>query len=86
MTQFKDSDMTEYKVKLNNNGRVVIPAVCRKKLHLNPGEELILRVEGNVIYMISLKQSLENAQSLVQKYAKKTNLLDKLRELRNEDN
>ncbi len=75
----------EYKVRLNHNGRIVIPALCRKQLHFIPGEELILRVEGNTVSIMSLEQSIKNAQSLVQKYTNKQSVLTKLSELRRED-
>lgn len=37
--------MNEFRVKMHENGRIVIPAACRHLLHLKPGEELVLRVE-----------------------------------------
>lgn len=77
--------MKEYRSKLGESGRFVIPAACRKMLHFEAGEELILRVAKNELHIISLKQSLNQAQSLVKKYANKQNLVNMLRELRRED-
>jgi len=77
--------MNDYRAKLSDNGRIVIPANCRKILHLVPGEELILRLEKNGLHLMSLKQSLKQAQAVIENYAKKQDLTQKLRELRNED-
>ena len=77
--------MNDYRAKLSDNGRIVIPSNCRKILHLVPGEELILRLEKNGLHLMSLKQSLKQAQAVIQNYAKKQDLTQKLRELRNED-
>ncbi len=77
--------MTEYRAKLGNNGRFVIPSSCRKQLHLQPGEELILRVENCELHVLSLKRAVKNAQLKVQQYTSQYVLTDKLAALRNED-
>ena len=77
--------MHEYRAKLGDNGRLVIPANCRKLLHLVPGDELILRLEENGLHIRSLKQSIQQAQNIIHSYAKEQCLTVKLRELRNED-
>lgn len=77
--------MQEYRAKLGDNGRIVIPANCRKILHLVPGDELILRLEENGLHLRSLKQTIQQAQNIVHSYAKAQSLTVKLRELRNED-
>ncbi len=77
--------MIGYRVKMGDNGRLVIPASFRKELHLHPGEELILRIEGNVLHLLSLNQAIAQAQTTVQKYAKSNSLVARLREMRDED-
>lgn len=77
--------MKEYRAKLGENGRVIIPVTCRKMLDLQSGEELILHVVDNELHITSLKQSLQKAQLLVQSYAKQQSLTKILRELRNKD-
>jgi len=77
--------MKEYRARLGENGRFVIPANCRRQLQLVSGDELILRVEDSELHVMSLKHSLKNAQSIVQQHAKKQSLVIKLRDLRNED-
>lgn len=77
--------MSEHRVKLQENGRIVIPANYRKQLHLEPGEELILRVEENGLHLYSLKQSIHKAQSIVKRYAKNQSLVAELQRMRKED-
>lgn len=78
--------MQEYRTRLSENGRVVIPAQCRKELHFEPGEELILRVEDGALHLFSLKQALKHAQHVVQQHTKNGSLLQTLDTLRKEDN
>ena len=75
----------EYRAKLGKNCRIIIPAGCRKDLHFEPGEELILRIEKSGLHIMSLKQSVKKAQSIVQRYAKQQCLTKALRSLRDED-
>lgn len=77
--------MNEYKAVLGKDGRVAIPASIRKQLHFEPGEKLILRIKNHELSLISLKDSVKKAQSLVQKYSKKQSLIKKLYALRQED-
>ena len=77
--------MNEFRAKMGENGRLVIPASFRKELHIHSGEELILRVEDNVLHIMSLDQAIARAQTTVQKYAKSKSLVAHLREMRDED-
>jgi AbrB family looped-hinge helix DNA binding protein len=80
----------ETRVKVNENGRVVIPASFRKALGINAGDEVILSVEDDELRITTLKRRLERAQRHVRKYVKPgTSLVDELiaerrREARNE--
>jgi AbrB family looped-hinge helix DNA binding protein len=80
----------ELRVRLNENGRVVIPASVRKMLGMNAGDELILRVEDDELHVTTMQKRLERAQRLVRKYIKPgASLADELiadrrREARNE--
>jgi AbrB family looped-hinge helix DNA binding protein len=80
----------ETRLKVNENGRVVIPASFRKALGINPGDEVVLRMEDDELRITTIKRRLERAQRLVRKYVKPgTSLVDELiaerrREARNE--
>ena len=58
----------ETRLKLNQNGRVVIPAEFRKALGINPGDELIARVEDNELRITTMKTRIERAQRRARRY------------------
>jgi AbrB family looped-hinge helix DNA binding protein len=67
------SDMTEQietRMRVNENGRVVIPAAFREALGINVGDEVVLRIENDEIRITTLKRRLERAQRLVRKHVK----------------
>ena len=77
--------MQDIRTKMNENGRIIIPAILRKQLHLEAGDELILRIKDNELRIFSLKQSLRKAQLLVKKHAKNKKLTQELKNLRKDD-
>ena len=69
----------ETRMRVNENGRVVIPAAFRKVLGINVGDELVLRIENDELRISTLKQRLERAQRLVRQHVKPgTSLVDEL--------
>jgi AbrB family looped-hinge helix DNA binding protein len=70
---------TETRQRVNENGRVVIPASFRKALGINIGDEVVLRVEDDELRITTLKRRVERAQRLVRKHVKRgTSLVDEL--------
>src|SRR5579862_821325 len=70
---------TESRTRINENGRVVIPASFRKALGINIGDEVVLRIEDDELRISTLKRRIERAQRLVRKHAKPgTSLVDEL--------
>jgi AbrB family looped-hinge helix DNA binding protein len=61
---------TEARARLNENGRLVIPASFRKALEIKPGDEVILRLEEGELRMTTLRQRIARAQRNVRKYVK----------------
>jgi len=61
---------TEARTRLNENGRLVIPASFRKALGINPGDEVVLRLEEDGLLITTLRRRIERAQRLVRKYVK----------------
>jgi AbrB family looped-hinge helix DNA binding protein len=59
---------TEARLRVNENGRVVIPASFRKALGINPGDEIVLRLEDDELRITTQKRRLERARRLVRKY------------------
>ncbi len=79
--------MQEYRTQIREGGRIVIPAQIRKTLHLEVGEEIILKLENDELHVMTLKHAVLKAQSLVQKYNKSRKVLtDELFKMRQEDN
>ena len=52
---------TEARLRINENGRVVIPASFRKALGINPGDEVILRLEDDELRITTMKRRIERA-------------------------
>jgi AbrB family looped-hinge helix DNA binding protein len=70
---------TEARARVNENGRVVIPASFRKALGISAGDEVVLRIEDDELRIITLRRRLERAQRLVQKHVRPgTSLVDEL--------
>ena len=69
----------ETRMRVNENGRVVIPASFRKALGIKVGDEVVLRIEDDELRISTLKQRLERAQRLVRQHVKPgTSLVDDL--------
>jgi AbrB family looped-hinge helix DNA binding protein len=66
-------------MRVNENGRVVIPASFRKRLGIRVGDEVVLRIQDDELRITTLKRSIERAQRLVRKHVKPgTSLVDEL--------
>ena len=50
---------TETRQRVNENGRVVIPASFRKALGINIGDEVVLRMEDDELRITTLKRRVE---------------------------
>lgn len=62
--------MDETRIRVNENGRVVIPASFRKALGIQPGDEIVLRVEDDELRITTLRNRIRQAQTLVRPYLK----------------
>ena len=69
----------EAKLKVNENGRVVIPAPFRKALGINAGDVIVLRMEDDELRITTMKQRIERAQRRARQYVKPgVSLVDEL--------
>lgn len=69
----------ETRTRVNESGRVVIPAAFRKAMGINIGDVVVLRIEDNELRILSLKRRIERAQRLVRQHVKPgTSLVDEL--------
>ena len=77
----------ETRIQLGKNGRIVLPARIRRALEIEPGDEIVLRVETDgSIRLIPLRQAIRLAQKSVRRYVSKdTSLVDALIDARREE-
>jgi AbrB family looped-hinge helix DNA binding protein len=69
----------DVRLRLNENGRVVIPAAFRKALGIKPGDEVILRMDDGELRITTMKQRMERAQRRARQYVKPgVSLVDEL--------
>ena len=67
------------RMRVNENGRVVIPASFRKRLGIRVGDEVVLQIQNDELRITTLKRNIERAQRLVRKHVKRgTSLVDEL--------
>jgi AbrB family looped-hinge helix DNA binding protein len=70
---------TEARLRVNENGRVVIPASFRKALGINIGDEVVLLIDDDELRITTVKRRVQRAQRLVRKHVKAgTSLVDEL--------
>ena len=60
--------MTEMRVKVAEDGRIVIPAEYRQALGLHVGDDVILRLEDGEVRILTLQKAIQRAQELVRRY------------------
>jgi AbrB family looped-hinge helix DNA binding protein len=91
MTESAGANMLpETKLRVNENGRLVIPAAIRKALGISAGDVVVLRVEDDELRITTMKKRIEQAQRMIRKYVKPGVSLvgelitDRRREARNE--
>ena len=71
---------------IGENGRIVIPAACRKALGIKPGDEVQLVLEDGEIRMVSQRQAIVRAQNLLRRYVPRDrNLSEELIKERREE-
>jgi AbrB family looped-hinge helix DNA binding protein len=70
---------TQIWTKVDNHGRIVIPAEFREELVMQPGEKVRMWVEGRQLRMMSQRRSLEEAQEIVARHVPRdVSLVDEL--------
>jgi AbrB family looped-hinge helix DNA binding protein len=69
----------EARIRINENGRIVIPASFRKALGVRPGDEVILSIEEDELRITTMKRRVERAQRRARQYVKPgVSLVDEL--------
>lgn len=69
----------EIRARVNDNGRVVIPASFRRALGINVGDEVVLRIEDDELRITTQQRRIQRAQRRARQYVKPgTSLVDEL--------
>ena len=69
----------ETRARVNNNGRLVIPAQFRKALGIKAGDVVVVRLEDDELRVMTIKRRIERAQQIVRKYIRPgVSLVDEL--------
>jgi len=63
--------VNEARTRLNENGRIVIPAAMRAALGVQAGDEVILIIEDGELRLTTSARRIERAQQLVRKHVPK---------------
>ena len=58
----------EVRLRVNENGRVVIPAGFREALGIEAGDEVLARLEDDELRITTLGRRIERARKLLRKY------------------
>ena len=70
---------SEVRLKLNENGRVVIPVEFRRALGVDAGDEVILTWKDDEVRITTMQRRIERAQRHARQYVKPgTSLVDEL--------
>lgn len=68
--------MPENHIRLQEGGRLVIPAPYRKALNMKPGEDIVIRLEDNELRLYPAAQALARAQKFFRKYVHRKGIVD----------
>jgi AbrB family looped-hinge helix DNA binding protein len=67
------------RAKISKGGKIALPSIYRKKLHIKDGEEVILDMKDDTLVISSLRGALEKSRKMVHQYhAAHESLVDKL--------
>jgi len=78
--------MHEYRAKMGQNGRILIPVQCRQELDLSPGDEVVIIVDDGVAKLFNVKYAIRSAQKTIKQYVKdKQSLSKELIKMRKEE-
>jgi len=61
--------------KIAEGGRVVIPAEYRRALGMEPGDEVIIRLEEGELRILTRAEAVRRAQALVERHVKRNRSL-----------
>jgi AbrB family looped-hinge helix DNA binding protein len=70
MTFNLKDDIVECRARINENGRIVLPAAFRKALGVSVGDEVLLRMQDDELRITTQQLRIKRAQERARKYLK----------------
>lgn len=70
--------MSDVRAKLEKSGRIVLPAQFRRAIGVEAGDEVVLRLEGDEVRVLSPRTALGRAKAAVQRYSGRQRLTGRL--------
>ncbi|MDE3148505.1 MAG: AbrB/MazE/SpoVT family DNA-binding domain-containing protein [Acidobacteriota bacterium] len=64
------TDSIDAKARLNENGRIVIPAAIRQKMDLKPGDTVLMKFEDGILRIESHRERVRRIQDEFKEFAK----------------
>ena len=61
--------MKAFKSYIDSNGRLAIPAKVRKKLHLNKGDEVTIKLSDSKLVVSTYHSNIERTREILKKYS-----------------
>jgi AbrB family looped-hinge helix DNA binding protein len=57
----------EFRIKIGEGGRMIIPAAYRKAMHIHPGDELVARLQNGELRLFQQTEALKRIRTAVKK-------------------
>lgn len=64
------SDSPSTQIRINENGRIVIPFRFRRAMGIEPGDSVVLTLEGGVLHVEPQRARIRRIQDELKKFAK----------------
>ena len=78
MSHIQSMSHDQYPVRLGDRGRLVLPAELRRALDLKPGDELVARLEGDGVRLVSRRSLARDVRGVLSRLAPERDLVAEL--------
>ena len=78
MSHIPATSHNEHPVRLGDRGRLVLPAELRRALDLKPGDELVARLDGDGVRLVSRRSLARDVRGMLSRLAPERDLVAEL--------
>ena len=64
------TDKQVYRCRVDDAGRIVIPATTRKRFGIDHGDEVIIEADDRAIHIVTVEQAVRDVQAIFAPYRK----------------